>query len=325
MPLILFYHSVSENIERRIDPTIVVHPTHFEQQLRYLSSRMQVISLGELIEALRQRRKLSPRTVVITFDDGYKDNFTAAYPLLQQYHLPATFFLSTGFIGTGDIKWEDRLSYILNVTDVQTIHVEYPGCPDGVKLLNLVQPRERSHSFAWLTHQLSRLPSQTREQVIDTVRELAKITTEQLQADVMLNWDEVREMVSSPICVFGSHAVSHERLSTLPDEQIYSEITGSRREIEQETDHPVSFFAYPYGTSQDFDRRAVSVLNSSGFKCAVTTVYAHIGPNSELFRLGRVLGADTTGFRFSVGTAVRASFLGQSIRSFTHLLNRFVV
>lgn len=321
---ILFYHSVSENVDYRIDPTIVVHPARFEQQLRYLSTRMHVISLADLVNALRSRQAIPPHSAVITFDDGYRDNFTIATPLLQRYNLPATFFLATGYIGTGRLKWEDRLSYILHTSRASHIHIEHASLSGGTSSLVLSNRQSRARTFTRLSARLERLPAQAREQVIDQVRELADITTKQLCGDVMLTWDEVREMTNVADFTFGCHTVSHERFSMLPDEQVQFEISRSRRTVEEEIGSEVSFFAYPYGTRKDFDDRTVQVLRNDGFDCAVTTVYGRTRFHSDLFRLNRVIGADTTGIRFGLGTRVRASLVGQPVRSIAHLLTRFV-
>jgi hypothetical protein len=202
------------------------------------------------------------------------------------------------------------------------IYIEHSDLPGGVSLLALQSPRARSRALAQLINQLSHLSPKTREQIIDRIREQAEITTEQLRDDVMLNWDEVRAMAAASNCAFGSHTVSHKRLSTLSDEQIRHEIVESRQMIEHEIGREAPFFAYPYGTRQDFDDRAVQILHDCGFDCAVTTMYTRIGPSSDLFRLGRVLGANAGGIHFSLGTAMRASLVGQSMRVVSHLLSR---
>lgn len=317
--LILYYHSISENADWRIDPSIVVSPTHFERQLRYLSRHAHVISLTELVEALRQKRALPTNSVVITFDDGYRDNFITATPLLRQYEFPATFFLATGYIGTGKIKWEDRLSYLLRNTRKTRIRVRHAGLAGEEVSLPLVSQRDRTQAFNRLSASLYCLSAADCESVIDQVRELAEIPAEQVVQDVMLTWDEIRQMTGVPGFTFGCHTVSHERLVTLSDSEVRREILESRHKVEDELGISVCAFAYPYGTHRDFDQRAVQVLREGGFDCAVTTNYTRNGLRSELFSLGRVIAADAAGPRFSLGLAVRGSVTGELIRNALNL------
>jgi peptidoglycan/xylan/chitin deacetylase (PgdA/CDA1 family) len=320
--LILYYHSVSENADRRIDPSIVVRPAHFERQLCYLSKHTHVVSLTDLSEAVRQKRALPPNSVVITFDDGYRDNFTTVAPLLKQYGFPATFFLATGYIGTGRVKWEDRLSYILHNTAVSKILVEHAGLPGSRFLLSLGSSRDRLRAFNRLAASLGCLAVADREFVIDQIRELARIPVEQGIQNMMLTWDDVRQMAGIPGFTFGCHTVEHERLSMLSDGEVRRQILESRHKIEGELQVSVCCFAYPYGVQRDFDQRAIRVLRDSGFDCAVTTNYTRNGPRSEPFSLGRIIAADAAGPWFSLGLAVRGSPTGELIRNALNLWKR---
>jgi peptidoglycan/xylan/chitin deacetylase (PgdA/CDA1 family) len=106
---ILLYHSVpGARVAEWIDPANSMPPDLFEAQMRYLSRRRRVISMDELVEAIAAHRKLVLGTVVITFDDGYRDNLEVAAPILERYRLPATLYLATGAISEGRL-WIDEL------------------------------------------------------------------------------------------------------------------------------------------------------------------------------------------------------------------------
>lgn len=312
--LILFYHSVSPNADARIDPSIVVSPANFERQLDWLSSRMHVIPLADLVDSIRDAHPLPPRSVVITFDDGYRDNLTTVLPALRRFNLPAAFFLATGSIGAGRAKWEDRLSFALRNTPRSSIAV------DGLGDFPLLTPAERAGAFNHIVAILSRLNPADRAPLAAAVEAQAALAPDRYPADVMLTWDEARALAADPLVTIGAHTIHHERLSQLDDAAVHAEIDGSRAAIEAGLSREVRFFAYPYGTPADFDTRAVDALRSSGFTCALTTIYARTGASSDPLRLPRVIGADTAGLRFSLGTVLRASPAGPWMRGATSRL-----
>jgi len=103
--IILYYHSIDERKGEKF--YLKTPPDIFREQMELLRDNYNVISLRELIKCIRRRKKMN-KSVVITFDDGFKDNYTVAYPILYRHDLPATFFITTGFIGKkGYMDWRD--------------------------------------------------------------------------------------------------------------------------------------------------------------------------------------------------------------------------
>ena len=119
---IIMYHRVGANNE--IWSVDAVDSSDFEKQIRYLIKTHKIISLEELTKILIEKKSLQKRTAVITFDDGYKDNYINAYPILKKYNIPATIFLTTGHINSDKFFWWDRLGYILLNTKLKKINLE---------------------------------------------------------------------------------------------------------------------------------------------------------------------------------------------------------
>ena len=92
-PVILTYHSISEG-----DPPLQISPSLFAEQMEWLQANVRVASLGEVVDALTERKPLPERTVVLTFDDGYSDFYSSAAPVLRRLKFPATIFVPTGFL-----------------------------------------------------------------------------------------------------------------------------------------------------------------------------------------------------------------------------------
>jgi peptidoglycan/xylan/chitin deacetylase (PgdA/CDA1 family) len=103
--LIICYHCVKDEGDSYLRPTRI---GDFENQMRYLSMRYHPIALERMAQFLQNGTPLPPKAIAVTFDDGYRDNYENAYPILKRYNIPATVFLATDFIGTGRIpSWEE--------------------------------------------------------------------------------------------------------------------------------------------------------------------------------------------------------------------------
>jgi peptidoglycan/xylan/chitin deacetylase (PgdA/CDA1 family) len=241
------------------------------------------------------------------------------YPLLKHYEIPATFFLATGYIGTGEIKWEDRLSSIIYQSPDLDTMLKLANLPGDAVSLRLTSSLERARTFRRLAYYLSNMPSDDRLETLDQISEHLGMAVNRFFPDIMLTWDEVRQMARTPGISFGCHTVSHNKLSALPDEALTREILESKTTVERELGTATRFFAYPYGTLADFDDRAKRILHEVGFDCAVSTLYFRNDSNSDLFALGRVIGANSAGARFSIGTRLRGSFAGEPIRQALNL------
>lgn len=191
---ILMYHSISEPCTR----SFVVSPSTFESQMAHLASRARVIPLEEYVVARLEDAPLERSSIIITFDDGYRDNFTNAFPVLMKYGLPATFFVSTDYIGTGRVKWEDRLNAMVRQSRAATISVEAEALGERLQF-DLTDESRRGKAVNRLARTLSGLHYDARQQTLKQLeRQLGKATDIPTGEELMLSWDEIREMAAVP-------------------------------------------------------------------------------------------------------------------------------
>lgn len=104
--IVLMYHRISDDSD---EPHITVTTRNFERQIAYLKRNFNIVSLDEMVDVYMHNKQLEKDTVAITFDDGYRDNYTDAYPILKKYNVPATVFIATGCIGKGDKMSKDEI------------------------------------------------------------------------------------------------------------------------------------------------------------------------------------------------------------------------
>lgn len=278
--LILIYHSVVDNqIASYIDQENSVTVKQFEAQLKFLKKNCHVISLVELIKCLRNKNPLATRTVVITFDDGYKDNLVNAAPLLKKYQFPATMFLCTKYVEDVKPQWIDQLFTIFQFRTLHHLQLDpFTGHTD----LNDRFQIERVYHL--IKRKLLAGSYQEREKLLKLVEEQLRpsATLQQLT----LNWDEVRQLKKNfPLFEIGLHSRHHYDLTMLNPEQVAAEISQCQEDYARELDCKAELFSYPYGRNNQHIR---NFLHSIGFLGAVKTQPTSLVTNStDLFGLPR--------------------------------------
>ena len=278
---ILLYHRISAGMRERLFNEDVIGPTAraFERQIAYLCERYKVIALESFVEAVQHRTRLPRRCAVITFDDGYKDNYNLAYPILRKYNAPATVFLATAYIGTDEIGWTDKLAYMVKNTGVADLEM------DGLVRYDLRSEKKRLYAIAAIKKSLKTLPDEEKDSFLEKLLRTLRVTIPPgLGAGLFLSWADVREMRANGMS-FGAHTATHPLLTRTSKERARSEIAESKRRIEEELDNPVEAFAYPNG---NFDETIKTMVKEEGFACAVTTRQGINNQNSDLYELTRI-------------------------------------
>lgn len=206
---IVQYHRIDEvtNFPFSITPTT---PQEFDREMRYLRQRYQVISLDELSSSLSDLKALPPNTAIVTIDDGYKDIYVHAYPIIKKYNVPATVFLTTGHIGTTNLFWWDKVKYVIWHTKFDTIEV------DGSNVHQLNSANERRWVASAVTKSLKQMPDEKRNESIEKLVQQSGVDIPpNLGKELILSWDEIREMSRNGVS-FGAHTINHPILTKLP-------------------------------------------------------------------------------------------------------------
>ena len=273
---ILYYHRVNDEGHPFFGGTPM---KTFSLQMEQIHRYFNVLPLEELVERM-DRRDVPDRAVAITFDDGYKDNFTNAFPVLEQLGLPATIFLTTGAIGSGEWLWHDQVFGAFHGTNVNEVIIEG-------RLYLLRTLGEKKTALNALLQLLRQLYPAERDKLIQNVIAQLDLGDQLYFESDKLSWDEVKLMSKNKI-TFGAHTVTHPILSCMSLEAASQEIMDSKRAIEQQIDSPVRLFAYPNGSRKDFNQSIKDFLQAQEFLCAVTTIWGTNDRGTNLFELKRV-------------------------------------
>ncbi len=275
------------------DPDILDWSLHlpvdvFKDTCALLAEDYHVISLEELVTAHINRLSLPENSVVLTFDDGYASNYELAYPILRKYHLPATVFVTTGFLDGEDMLWFQRVDLALGRTRKESIEWKINGC----RLPLSFESREaRQQSMVRLMPELKELSDAdllNEIQRLEHELEVAVPTRDNMPEPMRpLTWDMARAMSNSGLVALGGHTHTHPILSHCDALAMRAEITSCYQRIFRETGIRPASFSYPNGHAEDYTRETLQMVTEAGFQCACTMVNGRIGPHTSLLQLPR--------------------------------------
>jgi peptidoglycan/xylan/chitin deacetylase (PgdA/CDA1 family) len=249
-------------------------------------------------------------SVAITFDDGYVDNLENALPVLERHAIPATLFVSTGYIGNSTGYWWDQLQqiflsqrvlpsndlslslagqtyrWVIGPADLEykaencTAHRVWIAWRDA-------PPTSRHAVFYQVWSLLRELNTEQRDDSIDRIRRWAGFTEDHASARCMTA-DELREVSRGPLVRIGSHTVTHPRLSQLTQASEWKELTSSKATLEDILKRPVETFSYPFGDPSDYSDRTVAAVRKAGYRMACSNFEGAVDPKSDTFQLPRL-------------------------------------
>jgi len=276
---VLTYHRVDRpDAHPRLWPGLIsAIPSEFEQQMAFLAANYHVVSMEEVLDAIRTRSGLPARSVLITFDDAYRDFAQNAWPIMKQYRLPVTLFVPTAYPDQPTrTYWWDRLHNAVTLAaGPDKLHTPL-GC------LSLATAAQRIQSFNSLKDYLKTLPHDGAMAHVDQICEASKAPG---AGHSVLSWHELRELSREGVTM-GAHTQTHPILNCVLPEVAETEITGSLSDLHREIGPVPPVFAYPSG---GFNDQTIKILEQAGVFLAVTTLG---GVNdlqcADLFRIRRV-------------------------------------
>jgi peptidoglycan/xylan/chitin deacetylase (PgdA/CDA1 family) len=274
---VLCYHRIGT---RGVPLFSVFAPEVFEAEMRFLRKHYRVISLDRLCDEMEKPGQNEP-AVAVTFDDGYRDLYTYALPILQKYQIPATIFLPIVSIETGQVPWYDRVFLTAKVFPKDDLEIVL----DRSRRFRLVSHQARLQAATEIVQYLRTLPDWRRKEHCERLEKQVSLPIDELR-NRMLTWDQIRAMGRTGI-TFGSHTMTHPVVSQLTDAQLESELNESKQLLEQRIAGPAPHFAFPFGKPEDCGKAALPVLARAGYRSAATTVEGTNVPGDSLYELRR--------------------------------------
>jgi peptidoglycan/xylan/chitin deacetylase (PgdA/CDA1 family) len=290
--LILTYHRILPEDVLNQDPVVqegmYVRSDVFESQVLFLKKHFSVLSFAELLNYWSGTALDAEKCYcVITFDDGWLDNYLYAFPILRRHQIPATIFLPTALIGTDQWFWPDKLTYFLKRCFSRSVAGERK---ESLRVLK--------NRYPWLTPLnggqgepdidaiIEACKSQSPENIESLLGEGSRILGIDFPTErILMHWGEVEDMSNHGIS-FGSHSSTHKIFTTISIQEVQKEVTASLYALRNKNINVVPVLAYPNG---NYNREIIRQVKAAGYEAAVSTRFGYEGCSStDLFELKRV-------------------------------------
>jgi peptidoglycan/xylan/chitin deacetylase (PgdA/CDA1 family) len=263
--LVLNYHRVGDGAGSMFDRGLwSAGADAFGDQVRFCRLHFDIIAPDDLPYALARRRG---RYVLLTFDDGYRDNYEVAFPILRREGVPATFFVTTGFIDSRRLPWWDEIAWMVRTSACEAIALR-PWRSEPVRF----DDPARENAVRTLLRAYKALPAEETEAFLSAIGEAsgsgrydARILTR--SCDWWMTWGMLREMKAAGMTI-GGHTVSHPVLARASRDVQRREILGCGRRLAEELGEPMRYFSYPVGGSGAFDDHTKACLREAGVRYA---------------------------------------------------------
>ena len=260
----------------------------FRSQLEFLSRHFHPISVSELSHHLRTDAALTPGAVLVTFDDGYRNNWTKAAPLLLKYGVPAMFNITTGYIGRPDVLWPDEVN--LRVLDWPQPTIPCPSLESTSATLEVPPDAGARIGVAEKIRATCKtLSEEARLAYLNVLRQVPCRLLDQRDRELFdfLSWDDVRSLAQAGFEI-GSHTVTHPILTQIEAAQLDYELEESKARIEAETGGNCTCLVYPNGQAPDFSPAVAEAARRAGYQLGFSATGSYASLDDDHFALSRI-------------------------------------
>lgn len=274
------YHRIGNPETEPFDPNVFSASTEqFEQQLIFYKNNFKVISVDDLVNMVKNNKPVDNRYAVITFDDGYLDNFTNAYPLLKKHNLSAAFYIPTNYIETPQIPWWDEVAWLIQNTKVDRIKLAHWKSTIDLK---------GGTKASKINEALKIIKLDTSFSMKEKLCQLRQVTQIQMPSDIatksiFMSWAQLREMSQNNMHI-GSHTCSHNILSHLSEKDQIDEIFNSKIKLERKLQKEITTLAYPVGSEHTFNDITIQTTKNAGYTLAFSYIKGVIYSTSIVHR-----------------------------------------
>jgi len=249
----------------------------FVKQLEVLAGRYPIISLTDALRQGTLNRTKARVSVVLSFDDGYRDIYDFVLPALKKKGLPGSFFLPTDYINKDTPLWDWEVMALLG------------------------QARVKRSFMLGTIEKIKSLDSDARARAIDYLRSQMNIKLKpDYSRDLCITWEEARKMSEAGMEI-GSHGVTHSSLARIPFRDAEAEIKSSKDIIERNINKPCRYFAFPFGSNRDYNDVLIDCVRQAGFAACLLNVHGYNRQKDGVFSLKRVIVEEGTDLRYLLG------------------------
>ncbi|MCC6344956.1 MAG: polysaccharide deacetylase family protein [Bryobacterales bacterium] len=300
--LVLNYHRIGNPDDDPFDPGVFsATAAQLSEQISFLKRHVSLVTLEEALAfvngALREKTRRC--RVLITFDDGYLDNYEVAFPILRSQGVQGVFFLATSLVGSCCIPWWDQIAFLLKTARQRRFLLHYPD-----DLAVDLAGNGMTKSLRDVLGLYKRPGNADPERFIVELKDAVKGDDLPGTLRRFLSWDEAREMIAGGMAI-GSHTHSHTVLNQLEPEQQRGELAQSRMQLRQRLGGEIDALAYPVGAADSFSEKTQQLAKEAGYRAAFSFYGGTNLPGiTRPYDVKRVGVGDQSRTRFRVQTAI---------------------
>jgi peptidoglycan/xylan/chitin deacetylase (PgdA/CDA1 family) len=281
--VIFMLHRVRPGSDRDFAPNrmLEITPEFLDQTIRLVVARgFEVLSLDD-INARISEGDFDRPFACFTFDDGYRDNRDFAYPIFRRHGLPFAIYAPTDFVdGRGDLWW---IKLEMVIAAAESIDLRMDGVATRIETATTAQKNEAfDRIYGWLRA----LPEAEARSIVAELCWSHGIATEGLCRELIMDWDELRDLAGDPLVTIGAHTRRHLALAKLTRAEARLEMEESLRRLEGELGRPVRHFSFPYGDEASAGPREFELARELGLDTAVTSRGGLIRTHHALSTIG---------------------------------------
>lgn len=264
---ITMFHRVISNNDNVLCEDIEVKADYLEKVIKFFYDRnYEAISLDTVYEILVNNLKINKKFVVFTFDDGYKDTYTLAYPILKKYNIPFTIYVTTSFPDKTAILWWYALKDLVNHNTAVNF------CYNKRKYSFIMKTqKEKNEVYLRIKKLIQNENNLGLKKLVENIFGNNGIDLQKYTNKLTLDWDDIKELSKDSIVTIGAHTNNHYNLKKLDSICLKKEILESKNKLEMVTGERIEHFAYPFGSKNEACNREFEIVRDLGFKTATTT------------------------------------------------------
>lgn len=288
--LILLYHGVTESVSKGIENASGKHirAELFRHQMNHVIENCTPLSIPDIVELHNLGEAYPPKSVAITFDDGFRNNYDIAAPILDELKIPATFYICAGIVDTGLMFWVDELEDCFNRCSVPSIRLTLGT---GVQTYSLENKEQRLATLNSVKSFCKQADTDTRKRIVKSVIDETRVTPTCAAATnyEKISWHQLREMASNELFTIGGHTLYHDIMTSQTQAKMRLDLQATIDLLNYNLDQATTHFSYPEGQPEHYNHEVIGALQHTGILCSPSAICGLNSRQIDLFNLRRVM------------------------------------
>ncbi len=297
---ILLYHGVTDHKNRGVQNYSGkhVHVNEFYKQMNFIKKNCNVLSIDQVPSIIKKKNFLK-NSVVVSFDDGFENNYKIAVPILKKFSIPAVFYITAGMIGKKKMFWVDQIEDLINLTKKKEFFLKLSR-----KLnFSIKNKKEKIIAINKIKKFCKKNSKLNKEKILKNLKKILNDVQPNINHSKnykSMSWNQLKKISKNSLFTIGGHSYNHNIFSKMTNKDMKKEITKSINLLSKKLNLNIKHYAYPEGQKGDFNIATIKFLKSKKIICCPTAIHGDNPVNTNLFYLKRIMvGFEKNKFPFN--------------------------